>query len=128
MPSGFVPAASQGYSFGGYDGLTNVKVSKKGVDPTSTSNKLDASTLALAAGSDRVYVAGLADPGAGATEEGITVTVNISFISDNPPTAGDEVLAEGALLVCTEVETEYAVGELVKGTATFVTKPPDEEE
>jgi hypothetical protein len=29
-------------------------------------------------------------------------------------------------LVCTEAEVEYAVGELVKGTATYKTKPPEE--
>ena len=127
MPSGFSPAASQGITFGGYDGLTNVKVSKKGTDPTSTSNKLDASTLALSEGSDRVYVAGLPDPGAAATDEGVSVTVTIAFISNTPPAAGDETSYDGVDLVCTEAEVEYAVGELVKGTATFVTKPPADE-
>lgn len=124
MPSGFAPDSSQGFSFGGIDGLTNVKISKKGTDPTSTSNKLDASTLALSEGSNRVYVDGLPDPGAAATEAGVAVTVTVSFISNTPPAAGDETSYDGVDLVCTEAEVEYAVGELVKGTATFVTKPP----
>jgi hypothetical protein len=114
---------SQGYSFGGISGLTSVKVRKSTADPTDSSNRLDASTLDLEAGSERVYVDGLPDPGASAGEGGITTTVTVQFLSDSPPSIGTEV--DG--LVCTESEVEYAVGELVKGSATFVTKPPEDE-
>jgi hypothetical protein len=104
--------------------LTNVKVSKKGIDPTSSSNKLDASTLDLAAGSDRVYVDGLPDSGAGAVE-GVTTTITCSYLSDSPPTAGETITYAGDDYKCTEAEIEYAVGELVKGTATYVSIPSE---
>lgn len=102
--------------------LTNVKVSKKGSDPNSSSNRLDASTLDLAAGSDRVYVDALPDPGAGAVD-GITTTITCSFLTESAPTAGVNYTIDGVECRCTEAEVEYAVGELVKGTATFVSVP-----
>lgn len=102
--------------------LTNVKISRKGIDPTSGSNRLDASTLDLPAGSDRVYVDGLPDPGSGAVN-GETVTITCSFLSASPPTAGQNYTINGDEVRCTEAEVEYAVGELVKGTATFVSIP-----
>jgi hypothetical protein len=117
--------SSQGMTFGSISGLTNVKVSKKSADPTDSSNRLDASTLELDDGDDRVYVDGLPDPGAGAVD-GLEITVSVSFLSDTPPEAGDEVEYGGQTLVCTESEVEYAVGELVKGTASYKTKPPVE--
>jgi hypothetical protein len=104
--------------------LTNVKVKKTGSDPTSSSNRLDASTLDLAAGSNRVYVDGLPDTGAGAVD-GITTTITCSFLTDEAPTAGSNYTIEGVECRCTEAEVEYAVGELVKGTATFVSVPPE---
>jgi hypothetical protein len=117
--------SSQGQTFAGIAGLTNIKVSKKTADPTDSSNRLDASTLELPNGSDRVYVDGLPDSGAGAVD-GLEITVTVSFLSGSPPSAGDETEYGGQTLVCTEAEVEYAVGELVKGTATFKTKPPEE--
>jgi hypothetical protein len=104
--------------------LTNVKVKKTGSDPTSSSNRLDASTLDLAAGSNRVYVDGLPDTGAGAVD-GITTTITCSFLTDEAPTAGSNYTIAGVECRCTEAEVEYAVGELVKGTATFVSVPPE---
>jgi len=105
-------------------GCTNVKISRKGIDPTGGSNRLDASTLDLAVGSDRVYVDGLPDSGAGAVD-GATTTVTAAFFGPGGPTAGDEVTIEGVLCRCTQVEIEYAVGELVKGTATYVSIPDE---
>lgn len=119
--------SSQGTTFAGITGLTSLKVSQSTQDPTDSSNRLDASTLALATGSNRVYVAGLPDPGQGADEAGVTTTVSVGFLSDTPPEVGDETEYDGVNLICTETEVEYAVGELVKGTATYVTKPPAEE-
>jgi hypothetical protein len=115
---------SQGTTFAGITGLTSIKVSQNTADPTDSSNRLDASTLDLSAGSDRVYVDGLPDPGQGADENGVTTTVQVAFLSDSPPAVGDETTYDGVTLVCTETEVEYAVGELVKGSATYVTKPP----
>jgi hypothetical protein len=106
---------SQGNSFGGYP-CTNVRHKWSRPDPTSS--KLEASTLSLAHGSERVYVEGLPDPGPGGVN-GITYTVTIAFISESAP----EVGSGSGGMICTESETEHAVGELVKGTATFVSVP-----
>jgi len=102
--------------------LTNVKVKVTGIDTTSSSNRLDASTLDLAVGSNRVYVNGLADSGAGAVG-GLMTTITCSFLTSAAPTAGDTYTIDGGEFRCTEAEVEYAVGELVKGTATFVSVP-----
>lgn len=117
---------SQGESFPGVTGATNIRVRQSGTDPTDSSNRLDASTLALGVGSNRVYVDGLPDPGQGGDASGITTTVTVSFLGASTNVAGDEVSYAGVALICTESETEHAVGELVRGTVTFVTKPPDE--
>lgn len=122
-----MPTPAQGTSFPGITGATNIKVKKTGVDPTSSNNRLDASTLDLAVGADRVYVDGLPDSGAGAVD-GATTTVTVAFLSASAPAAGDEVSFDGVTLRCTEAEIEYAVGELVKGTATYVSIPTPEEE
>jgi hypothetical protein len=113
--------SSQGMSFGAVEGLTNVKVSRKTGDPV----RLDASTLELADGDHRVFVNGLPDAGAAAAD-GVEATVVVSYLSDSPPSVGDVVDHEGTDYVCTDVDVEYAVGELVKGTATYKTKPPEE--
>jgi hypothetical protein len=102
--------------------LTNVKVKATGVDTTSSGNRLDASTLDLAVGSNRVYVNGLPDSGAGAVN-GVTTTITCSFLTASAPTAGETYTIDGGEFRCTEAEVEYAVGELVKGTATFVSVP-----
>ena len=97
-------------------GCTNVKVKTSAADPSSTSNKVDVTTLEDDA---RVYAdAPLVDVGAGADETGVTQTVTCSFFGEAP-----EPDAPGATgWVCTEVETEWAVGDFVKGTATYVYK------
>jgi hypothetical protein len=104
--------------------LTNVKIKKVGPDPTSSSNRLDASTLGLSPGSNRVYVDGLPDNGAGAVD-GVTTTITCSFLTEVTPEAGVVYDIDGSDYRCTESEVEYAVGELVKGTATFVSVPPE---
>jgi hypothetical protein len=110
--------SSQGTTFGAIVGLTNVKVSKKVADPA----RLDASTLELADGDHRVFVNGLPDAGAAAVD-GVESTVTVSYLSDTPPVVGDEVEHDGVTYVCSDAEIEYAVGELVKGSATFKAKP-----
>lgn len=98
-------------------GCTNVKVSSTAADPSSSSNKVDITTLSDV---ERVYQdAPLVDAGAGA-EGGVTQTVTASFFGAAP-----EPSAPGATgWVITEVETEYAVGDMIKGTATYVYKEP----
>jgi len=117
--------SSQGVSFGGLSGLTNVKKKTTRPDPTSSNNQLDASTLALAHGSNRVYVDGLPDAGTGAVE-GIARTVSVSFLAETAPVVGSTVTDDGTVYKCTESEVEYAVGELVKGTANYVSVPDEE--
>lgn len=111
-------------------GCTNIKVTVEapGADTSSTANKIDASTLDLADGSNRVYVdSPLKDVGAGADENGLKTTITVSFLSDEPPVAGDEYAISvgdvSGTFVCTQSEMEYPVGDLVKGTATYVTAP-----
>lgn len=98
-------------------GCTNVKVKTSAADPSASNNKVDVTTLSDEA---RVYAdAPLVDVGAGA-DEGTTTTVTCSFFGEAP-----EPSAPGSTgWVCTEVETEYAVGDFVKGTATYVYKAP----
>lgn len=99
-------------------GCTNVKVKTSAADPSSSNNKVDVTTLSDEA---RVYAdAPLVDVGAGADEEGVTQTVTASFFGQAP-----EPSPPGSTgWVCTEVETEWAVGDFVKGTATYVYKEP----
>lgn len=99
---------------------TSVKVGSTAADPSSSSNKIDVTTLNDNA---RVYAdAPLIDAGAGA-EGGVTQTVTATFFGEAP--AVSEPGATG--WVCTEVETEWAVGDMIKGTATYVYKEPPAE-
>jgi hypothetical protein len=99
-------------------GCTNVKVSTSAADPSSSSNKVDVTTLA---DDTRVYAeAPLVDAGSGATD-GITQTVTVSFFGTAPAVNSN---AEATGWICSEVETEYAVGDFIKGTATYVYKEP----
>jgi len=102
-------------------GCTNVKVKTSAADPSSSNNKVDVTTLDDDA---RVYAdAPLIDAGSGA-EEGSTTTVTASFFVDggSAPTVTPVGTTTG--WICTEVEIEYAVGDFVKGTATYVYKAP----
>lgn len=102
-------------------GATSVKVGSTAADPSSSSNKVDVTTLSDTA---RVYQdAPLVDAGA-AAESGVTQTVTVSFFG-TAPAVNDDPSATG--WICTESETEYAVGDMVKGTATYVYKAPPEE-
>lgn len=102
-------------------GCTNVKVKNVGADPTSSSNKVDVTTLSDTA---RVYQdAPLVDKGAGASPSGVTATVTCSFYGAGPSVTP---VSQKTGWICTEVEAEYAVGEMVKGTATYVYKEAEE--
>jgi len=97
-------------------GCTNVKVKSTAPDPTSSSNKVDVTILS---DSSRKYAdAPLVDTGS-AANNGITQTISVSFFGQ-VPAVNSSTTATG--WVCTEVEQEYAVGDFVKGTATYVYK------
>ena len=55
---------------------------------------------------------------------GATTAITCSFFGE-PPTAGAVISFDGGQYKCTEAEIEYAVGELVKGTATYVSIPSE---
>ena len=121
--TGFTPVSAQGQTFTGLPtGLTSVKVKQTGIDPTGSSNKIDASTLDLATGSNRVYVDGLPDAGSGAVN-GVTTTITAAFFAATPPTVGTQITYNSQHFKYTDVEVEYNVGDLVKGTATLVSVP-----
>jgi hypothetical protein len=99
-------------------GCTNVKVKTSAADPSSSSNKVDVTTLD---DDERVYAeAPLVDAGSAATD-GITQTVTAAFFGEAPEVNSDP---DATGWICSEVETEYAVGDFIKGTATYVYKEP----
>lgn len=101
---------------------TNIKVKKtgKGYD-----QDVDVSTLDLASGADKVYEApALYDYG----PAGRSIEISLSYLGlDEPDTENESTLVCSKfglndLARCTEFELEAAVGEKIKGTATFVIK------
>lgn len=100
---------------------TSVKVKGSAANPTDSKNKIDVTTLD---DTERVYQdAPLVDAGSGA-QDGVTQEVTASFFG-TPPAVNTDPSATGWL--CVEVETEYAVGDFIKGTATYKYKAPPEE-
>lgn len=118
-------ASSQGttFTFGGVEfSATNIKAKKtgKGYD-----QDVDVSTLSLASGADKIYESpALYDYG----PAGRSIEISLSYLGDDEPNTEDEltlVCAKFGLndpARCTEFELEAAVGEKIKGTATFVIK------
>lgn len=114
---------------------TNIKVSVASADGSGGggSNQIDISTLDLAEGANRVFQdPPLLDPNAPAATEDengnkITTTVTISFFGSTLPSAGTTATlttsSASGQYKCTQSELEYAVGDIVKGTATFVSAP-----
>jgi hypothetical protein len=101
-------------------GCTNVKVRTIGPDPSSSNNKID---ITILSDSERKYTAApLIDVGAGADETGVTQEVVAQFFGEAP-----SVSAPGSTgWVCVSSETDWTVGEMVKGTATYRYKEPVE--
>ena len=94
-------------------GCTNVKVRNVGSNPSDSSNKLDVTTLS---DTERQYaVAPLVDVGTGADDTGVTQEVIAQFFGEAPSLSSPG--STGWVVV--NVETDYAVGEYVKGTATY---------
>jgi hypothetical protein len=92
---------------------TSVKVRNVGADPSASNNKVDVTTLD---DTERMYAtAPLIDIGAGGDESGITQEVVAQFFGAAP----DPDPPGSTGWVCVEVETDYSVGEFVKGTATY---------
>lgn len=120
--------SSHGLSFTGLpDGLTSVKVSSSA--PDVSSRKVNASTLDIEDGGYAVYVdAPLIDAGPGANPEtGVSTTISVGFLTATPPAVGAIASVTTPLgtadFVCTKADMDYAVGELVKGTAEYSSVP-----
>lgn len=101
---------------------TNIKVKKtgKGYD-----QDVDVSTLDLESGADKVYEApALYDYG----PAGRSIEISLSYLGlDQPDIDEEQTLVCSKFGIneqarCTEFELEAAVGEKIKGTATFVIK------
>ena len=103
-------------SQGSYAGAISVKI--KNSSSGQGKSRLDASDLSTVA--ERVYVNGL--PLGPPEEEGSGITHSVTYTAwgSAAPVAGDEGTFAGVTGKYTDVETEYAVGELVKFTATLV--------
>jgi hypothetical protein len=98
---------------------TNVKVQTVGVDVVSSGNRMDVTVLE---DTERQYQdAPLVDVDPLADGSGVAQIVVAQFFGEAPEP--DPAGSTG--WVCTEVETEYAVGEFVKGTATYKYVPPE---
>jgi len=98
-------------------GCTNVKVKTTAPGADKAAAKVDVTTLNDA---ERMYQApplNDVDPNA---VDGVTSVVTCSFFGTAPTVSP----ADSTGWVCTESEEEYAVGEFVKGTATYEYKPP----
>lgn len=118
-----MPTPANGTEFPGLGaGLTSVKVKNTGADPTAS--RLDASTLDLEPGSFKVYVDGLPDAGPGALA-GVGTTITATYIETPAFAAGDTITVMGSPMRVTDIETENAVGELVKTTVTLVLDPTE---
>lgn len=123
-------ASAQGTTFT-FDGneyqCTNIRVAVAGSG--GANGQIDVSTLDLADGSERVYQdPPLVDPNNPASDEnGNQTTVTISFFGSAQPvvntTATLVTAGVSGDFKCTQSELEYAVGDIVKGTATFVSAP-----
>lgn len=103
---------------------TNIKVAVQ--QAAGGNGQIDVSTLDLAEGAERVYQdPPLVDPNNPVTDgDGNQTTITISFFGTTRPlpgTTGTLATADiSGQYKCTQSDTEYAVGDIVKGTATFV--------
>lgn len=93
-------------------GCFNIKVKTTGTDPNGSTNQVDVTTLS---DTDRVYADAPLKESTGST------TVTASFYGSAP--AVDPMSVKTGW-ICIESETEAAVGEYQKGTATWVYVAP----
>lgn len=113
-----------------YDGVTfeatNVKKKKSG--PDTEGNKIDVSTVNQASGTKRVYQdAPLVEDSTKGTEA--TITVSFLGLTEPDTTEPHSItcvkLNVSGMAWCTEYEVEAAVGDVLKGTASFRIEAPE---
>jgi hypothetical protein len=118
---GDAPDSSQGFNAYGVTGVRKctTKVARRS---NAASSKLDASTLAIAHGGNRVYEDGLTDNGPGGS--GSIVTVSMEGLGEKPE-VGDTITAEGETCKCTESTSDDNVGELAAWSASYTSDYTD---
>lgn len=121
-----MPTSSQGVSFPGVSDARKITI-KKSRASGAANNKLDASTLAIPHGGDRIYEDGLPDSGGSSAGNGITVTAAVEFLGGGP-TAGGMASWGGVNLKCLDSETTNEAGALVSGVANYTSDFPTETE
>lgn len=94
------------------------KVSIKVTRNSNATPKLDASTLSIAHGGDRVYEDGLTDKGPSGSTSGTVVTVSADGYGTKPAT-GSTITAEGVTVKCMESQYDDNVGELRGWSASY---------
>lgn len=124
MPSGTTNivtdrTSSQGLSLISGSKKVTIKVTRN----ANATPKLDASTLALLHGSDRVYEDGLTDNGASGSSTGSVVTVSADGYGTKPDT-GSTILAEGVTVKCIDSTYDNNVGELKTWSASYTSDFP----
>lgn len=102
------------------------KIAIKRSRSANSASRLDASTLALAHGSNRVYEDGLPDNGANGNTSGVITTVTADGFGTKPA-AGSIVSIGGASVKCTESQYDDNVGELRTWSASFTSDYPPED-
>lgn len=99
------------------------KYSVKVTRNASASSKLDASTLSLSHGANRVYENGLTDNGPSGSTTGTTVTATIEGLG-TAPAKGSTLTLEGVSVKCVDVTSDNNVGELKSWSASYTSDFP----
>lgn len=94
------------------------KVSIKTARAAVTASKLDASTLDLDDGDDRVYVDGLPDAGPTPSTTGLIVTATLEGFGTKPA-VGSTLTFAGETCKCTDSTDDANVGALAKWSASY---------
>jgi hypothetical protein len=106
-------------------GLTLITGSKKlTIKVARNSNatpKLDASTLSIADGGDRVYEDGLTDNGPSGSTTGTVTTVSAEGFGTKPA-PGATITVDGVEVKCTESQYDDNVGELRGWSASYTSE------
>lgn len=105
---------------------TKIEVSRGSASASGGSSQLDVSDLSLASGSDRVYQSPpLNEVSSGTGGTGVLATISIDFLGMEEPDLAEHSIDCGAKLKisgkarCTEYTNTAAVGEVLKGSASF---------
>ena len=116
MPEAQLPTFTSSQGTAIVTGATKVTI--KVTRNSSASTKLDASTLSLTTGANRVYESGITDNGQSGSTSALVVTVSVDGLGTKP-TVGSIITAEGVSCKCMESTSDDSVGELKKWSASY---------